>query len=32
MVDWYEELVNENPECLLEEENCGPSWSYGNVK
>lgn len=31
MIDWYGEIVNDNPECLLFEENCGPSWSYGEV-
>ena len=32
MIQWYSQIVNENPECLLEEENCGPSWEYGRVK
>lgn len=31
MIDWYGDIVNENPECLLKEENCGPSWAYGQV-
>jgi len=29
--DWYSEIINDNPECLLYEENCGPSWKYGIV-
>lgn len=31
MRQWYQDLVNENPECLLDAENCGPSWAYGEV-
>jgi len=31
MIEWYQDVVNEHPECLLEEESCGPTWSYGVV-
>lgn len=31
MVDWYRDIVENHRECLLEEENCGPSRKYGRV-
>ena len=33
MVEWYEQLLNtkEGANCLLEDENCGPSWAYGRI-
>lgn len=34
MYEWYEQMLNEHPKgpsCMLEDENCGPSWAYGKI-
>lgn len=29
LIDWYGQIVNDNPECLIDDENCGPSCDQG---